>query len=275
MEIVRIGQTLLRSCPFQSPLLNFRAPSLPHKCSLTARLHSHLIFALPISQRPPNSHQSIRRASSSPSDPIGSSDAKSSNDPPGTQRFTPASVPSDPESSKAPTPIDQLLDRTISSSSRSRHRGSESTRLTSYKTVREGFDQFSAIAGGAQQGEIASSMFKPYDGSANTSVGVSNTVAENLTNHQFHPRRVRTIQSRPSLGRSVEIDSKVDIAKSFTMLKRLVRTQNIKNDQYKQRFYERPGVRRKRLQRERWRARFKKTFRNAVERIKAMRRMGW
>lgn len=270
-----MGQTLLRSCPFQSPLLNIGATSLPHKCSFTARFHSHLIFALPISQRPLTSHQTIRRASSSPSDPTGSSDAKSSNDPPGTRRFTPASVPSDPKSSKAPSPIDQLLDRTISSSPRGRRRGSETTRSTSYEALRDGYNQFSAIASSTRQGEIAGSMINPNDGSVNTAVGASNTVAQDLAHHQFHPRRVRTLQSRPSLGRIVEIDSKVDIGKSLSILKKLVRTQNIKNDQQRQRFYERPGVRRKRLRRERWRARFKENFHNAVEKIKAMRRMGW
>ncbi|MCJ1268340.1 hypothetical protein MMC22_008228 [Lobaria immixta] len=318
MEIRRIGQTLLGSCPFQSPVLSFLAPSIPHKSYFAARNHSHLVFTLPISQRSRTAHQTIRRASSSsledlaafidgtadkksprgrrvapapsassdpenpkakPSNPWSSgvssssdgfSAAKKSNIDPKTRRFIPAApAPSEPESPKAKLdPIDDLLSRTLQSTSSSsrRHRVSETAPQSSLGAMQDAY---------AKQGGIADGMMMPNVGSPSTTVSASNMVSENIIERQLVPRAVRTIHSHPSLGRTIEIDSRVDIGVALDKLKKFVQVNKIRRDLQVQRFHERPGVRRKRLQRERWRERFRENFHQAVEKIKAMRRMGW
>ena len=63
-------------------------------------------------------------------------------------------------------------------------------------------------------------------------------------------------------GRTVELDPKRgrDIVRGLSMLGSLVARNKIKRDFQMQRYHERPGLKRKRLKSERWRARFKKEF---------------
>lgn len=268
-----MGQTILGSSPFQSPLLKFLTPSTPYKSSIAARCHSRLVFALTlsISQRPLTSHQIVRRASSSSSsNPARSLNAQNSEDASRTARYTPvvpvATATIDPENPKSDySPFDGLLDDVLPSSPRPQ-RGSRPTSLTS---LREGYDNERL-----RQGSIASGMMM-RGSDRNASVRVSNEVSEDMTANIFRKRAVRTIKSRPSLGRTIEINGNVDIAKGLIMLKRLVTKNRIKRDLQTQKFYERPGLKRKRLRRERWRARFKETFHKTVEKVKAMKRMGW
>lgn len=49
----------------------------------------------------------------------------------------------------------------------------------------------------------------------------------------------------------------------------------VKYDFNKQRFHERPGLKRKRLASERWRARFKKGFSHVTARVSELTRKGW
>lgn len=256
---------MLGSCQFQSPLLNFLAPSIHHKPSFTPRSGSHLVFALPAPQRPLNSHQSFRRNfSCSTSNPAEFQDAKNSNNPPLSLRFTPVGSPQSPSQSL----ISDLLENTLSSGSRSRNRrrGSLSQR-SSLSVVQEAYGKQDYIAGGM--------VMPPEHGSPETTVSASYKMANVINDLQSQPRASRTIHSHPSLGRAFEIQTRTDLARGLFQLSKLVRQNKVKHDQKMQRFHERPGVRRKRLQRERWRARFKENFHNAVEKIKTMKRMGW
>ena len=115
----------------------------------------------------------------------------------------------------------------------------------------------------------------PDHESPETTVSASYKMANAINSLQFQPRASRSIHSHPSLGRAIEIQARTDLAKGFFQLNKLVRQNKVKHNQKMQRFHERPGVKRKRLQRERWRARFKENFHNAVEKIKTMKRMGW
>ncbi|MCJ1464491.1 hypothetical protein MMC07_003104 [Pseudocyphellaria aurata] len=270
MEIRRMGQTILGSSPFQSPL-KFLTP-FTRKYSVAGRSHPQLVFALflSISQRPLTSHQTIRLASSSSwSDPSPSVIARKSKESPRIARYTitPAeTATADPEKSKSkPSPYDSLLDDVLPSSPR-HQRGS---RPTSLSALREGYE-----SNKHQQGSIAGTMIMPAS-DRNAGVRVSNEVSRDMNTGMFRKRAVRTIKSRPSLSRTIEITGKVDIGRGLILLKRLVAKNNIKRDQQLQRFYERPGLRRKRLRRERWRARFKESFHKVVEKVKAMNRMGW
>ncbi|ORY05837.1 hypothetical protein BCR34DRAFT_571774 [Clohesyomyces aquaticus] len=81
----------------------------------------------------------------------------------------------------------------------------------------------------------------------------------------------------PSTGRTVELDVSKgrDLVRGLGMLGSLMARNKVKNDFMKQRFHERPGLKRKRLKSERWRANFKVGFRDVVGRVSELTRKGW
>ena len=90
-------------------------------------------------------------------------------------------------------------------------------------------------------------------------------------------RAERTIISRPSVGRTVEIDPErnVDFGRALRTLDIQCAVNRVRSDLQKQRFHERAGMKRKRLKSERWRKLFKESFKATVTRVKEMRRKGW
>lgn len=80
---------------------------------------------------------------------------------------------------------------------------------------------------------------------------------------------------RPSVGRTIHLDSRVDLARGLGLLNARVRVNKIAQDVSKQRFHERPGLKRKRLRSERWRARFKHGFKATCSRVQDLARQGW
>ena len=93
----------------------------------------------------------------------------------------------------------------------------------------------------------------------------------------LRPRAVRTIESSPRVGRTIEINTRkgVDVSAALRKLHSECMVNNVRHDRYSQRYHERPGLKRKRLRRQRWRARFKQGFRALVVKVQAMRRKGW
>lgn len=81
----------------------------------------------------------------------------------------------------------------------------------------------------------------------------------------------------PSLGKTIYVDAKrgIDVAKAFRAMEICVNRNGIKRDFNKQRFHERPGLKRKRLHSERWRRRFKLGFQATVKRVLVMKKQGW
>ncbi|KAJ4982551.1 ribosomal protein s21, partial [Stagonosporopsis vannaccii] len=81
----------------------------------------------------------------------------------------------------------------------------------------------------------------------------------------------------PTYGRSVELDNARgrDIVRGIGMLGSLMARNKIRADFNKQRFHERGGLKRKRLNSERWRARFKKGFQDVTGRVVELTRKGW
>lgn len=90
-------------------------------------------------------------------------------------------------------------------------------------------------------------------------------------------RMKRTIRSRPTVGRTVEVDNGrgADLGQALRRLDVLCNANRVRADQSRQRFHERPGAKRKRLHSERYRKLFKESFKAAVGRVKEMRRKGW
>lgn len=80
-----------------------------------------------------------------------------------------------------------------------------------------------------------------------------------------------------STGRTVMINQNggVDLGRGFTLLAQNVARNKIRAEFNKQRFHERPGLKRKRLRSERWRKRFMVGFKAAVGRVKILKRQGW
>lgn len=81
----------------------------------------------------------------------------------------------------------------------------------------------------------------------------------------------------PTYGRSVDLDNSRgrDLVRGIGMLASLVARNKIKNDFAKQKFHERGGLKRKRLNSERWRARFKVGFTRITSRVSELTRKGW
>ncbi|KAF2748650.1 hypothetical protein M011DRAFT_420830 [Sporormia fimetaria CBS 119925] len=94
---------------------------------------------------------------------------------------------------------------------------------------------------------------------------------------QVSEKDIKYPRLNPTTGRTVELDAKRgrDIVRGLGMLGALVARNKVKSDMFRQRFHERPGLRRKRLKSERWRARFKKEFTGAVQRVAELTRKGW
>ena len=93
----------------------------------------------------------------------------------------------------------------------------------------------------------------------------------------FKQRSVRTIESRPKVGRTIELNGRkgIDLATALRKLHQECARNNVRYDRSTQRFHERPGLKRKRLQRLWWRARFMEGFKALVGKVHAMRRKGW
>ena len=80
-----------------------------------------------------------------------------------------------------------------------------------------------------------------------------------------------------STGRSVDLDPSKgrDLVRGLGQLNSLLARNKVRADFNKQRFHERPGLKRKRLKSQRWRKRFKEGFREVVGRVSALTRKGW
>ena len=130
---------------------------------------------------------------------------------------------------------------------------------------------------GLTPGSIAGSMLMPgnKDGSR-----MGQRVNANLfANHPGQSRRrlKRTIRSSPTVGRTVEVEEKagVDLGRAFQKLARLISDNHVRDDQYLQKYHERPGLKRKRLKHIRWQRLFKAGFQATVQRAIQMRKQGW
>lgn len=80
-----------------------------------------------------------------------------------------------------------------------------------------------------------------------------------------------------SVGRTVQIDPTrgMDLARGLINLDMRLSSNAVRSQYHQQKFHERPGLKRKRLARERWRKQFKNGFRHIVQRVKYLTKMGW
>lgn len=94
---------------------------------------------------------------------------------------------------------------------------------------------------------------------------------------ESRPRAKRTVLSRATVGRTIEVDNSkgLDFGKALRNLDILCATNSVKRDFQRQKFHERPGLKRKRLKSQRWRKLFREGFRATVLRVQELRRKGW
>lgn len=80
-----------------------------------------------------------------------------------------------------------------------------------------------------------------------------------------------------TIGRTIKVDNNkfVDVGRAFRMLEMECARNSVKRDFMRQRFHERPGLKRKRLKSERWRKNFRKNFTGIVAMVQKMRKQGW
>ena len=153
--------------------------------------------------------------------------------------------------------------------------------LSALDIVEEGFSrrfsmprQQASPPGAIHSQMIIPGQTRPFDAHASTASSYRQSVS---TKKLFKPRAVRTIESSPRVGRTVEVNPKkgVDLNRALRKLGTNCALNNVRRDLINRRYHERPGMRRKRLKREQWRARFKHGFRALVEKVLAMRKKGW
>ncbi|KAL5596710.1 hypothetical protein BROUX41_006598 [Berkeleyomyces rouxiae] len=89
------------------------------------------------------------------------------------------------------------------------------------------------------------------------------------------PRFKQTVRLAPSTGRTVHLTPNTDAGSALRILNTRVRQNGLPKLVRLQRAHERPGLKRKRLKSERWRARFRESFLSTVSRVQELTKQGW
>lgn len=276
MEIRRFGDTLFRYRI--SPLLSFHLPSVS-SLPLHTTATCHKSYSAPgniSTSRGTTAERLARRyASSTAANNTTTSGSSHKEEPPQDS----------PSASDAFGPaIDKLLRDTLNdrpSPGGTRERTSDY--INPYRIGKTSSDSVTDVFNrtfGKQkptQGAFASAMEMP-NSSSTSSTKVSKDVSSTLINPQEPATRASlTVRSRPSVGRTVEINPErgVDLGRGLQKLEVTCYLNNVRIDAARQKFHERPGLKRKRLKSERWRKKFQIGFRHVVGKVKVMRRKGW
>lgn len=90
-------------------------------------------------------------------------------------------------------------------------------------------------------------------------------------------KEAEPVRLPPNVGRLVAVDEKrgIDVARAFHMMEAQCSRNRVRRSFALQRFYERPGLKRKRLKHERWIKRFKENFKGTVQMVQKMKKQGW
>ena len=289
MELRRLGDPILR--PRATPFLSFLAPSVSQSWWLIAASRSRRNH-LAINPRNSNSsfHTTACRSAESPPVPadiekpqknLSRSKASTTADLSFLKKPPKDSINAPPSSSfsrrfAADQNVAKLLDQTLDSLPKPAKRDpSKSNIQSSADKTRKALGSYLERERGARTpGQVAQSMDfpRPTDPQGNPSASLVNNI-------KLKPavRAKRTIRSRPTVGRTIEVyqEGGQHVAGALKKLEILCSVNKIRSDQFRQRFHERPGLKRKRLKSERWRRLFKASFKMTVARVQEMRRKGW
>ena len=289
MELRRLGDPILR--PRATPLLSFLAPSVSQSWCLIAASGSAR-NGLANKHRRSNSsfHTTAGRSAESPAIPTEIAKPEKNLPRPKASNAADLSFLKKPQKdlSKAPPKpsfsrrfapdqnVAKLLDQTLGSLPNPTKREPSTPNIqSSADKTRNALETFLERERGARTpGQVAQSMDfpGPADPQGNPSTRLLNSI-------KLKPavRAKRTIRSRPTVGRTIEVyqEGGQHVAGALKKLDILCQVNRIRSDQFRQRFHERPGLKRKRLKSERWRRLFKASFKMTVARVQEMRRKGW
>ncbi|CAN8102766.1 unnamed protein product [Discula destructiva] len=90
----------------------------------------------------------------------------------------------------------------------------------------------------------------------------------------------RKLRLRPVVGRTIDFGKirnpqNRDLARGLAMLNMSCKINRVNQDSKRQRFHERPGLKRKRQKSERWQKRFREGFQATCVRVSELARQGW
>lgn len=262
MEIQRLGEPLIRLR--SRPILTFLAPSIiPVRRPRTTTPNIAL-------QHLGSTHKAHSFSTSTPN-----RYAASSSETPDVDR-----PPASKASSATQRSIDSLLDGLLPQQpTEPRYPKNSSAYDIDEAFRRSGLNRSNLRnTGPPQRGDYARGMTFPDAPSSTSRNGTFSSVSGDMEEaREIRPRAKRTVLSRATVGRTIEVDASrgIDFGRALGNLGILCATNKVKQDFQRQRFHERPGMKRKRLKRERWRKLFKEGFRATVTRVQEMRRKGW
>ena len=277
MDLRRLGDSILKSRP--SPFLLFLTPSVstPRFSVAAGNPQDLALFNLIHSQKRSFSiHRPVSQASAAavalPSSPESDSNESTSRD---AKKHAVGNLL---EEAGIRSASSSNISSTVAAPKKTVNRT-----LSSYETIRSAFSNQTIHSKQPvnRPGGIHSNMQfpgQPLSGGEQDGASLqTRQTAQSVKFTNLRPRAVRTIESSPSVGRTVELNASkgVDLARALRQLRFECTKNNVLKDQFRQRFHERPGMKRKRLQRERWRVRFNQGFRAMVQKVLAMRRKGW
>ena len=289
MELRRLGDPILKTRA--TPLLSFLAPSVSQSWCLIAASRSTRICQAKAPRNPSSSfHTTMCRGAESPATPAEIAKPEKNLPRAKTSPAADFSFLKTPQKDSAKAPpkssfsrrfaadqnVAKLLDQTLDSLPNPAKREPSTPNIqSSADKTRKAWGSFLERERGARTpGQVAQSMDFPrpadLQGDPSTSL---------LNNIRLKPavRAKRTIRSRPTVGRTIEVyqEGGQHVAGALKKLDILCSVNRIRSDQSRQRFHERPGMKRKRLKSERWRRLFKASFKMTVARVQEMRRKGW
>lgn len=280
MELRLVNETLLRSR--MSPLFTFLTPSIPPlwRSTTTPR---QVLQLIPKSLNSTSSsfHTTARGRVESSST---AADLDFLEDKP---RPKPKQTLPSPASQRRPrndiigSQLDSLLDATFPTPDLAQRKSSAPPDETSATIIETAFQNSMRTRDpGKYYQEIARKMQFPSGEMTSTSTAgtASRDAYRTLEYTQKKAKRAtRTVRSRPTVGRTIEVipEKGVDFGRALRNLEISCAVNRVRQDLSRQRFHERPGLKRKRLKSERWRKMFKESFRATVMRVKEMRRKGW
>ena len=109
--------------------------------------------------------------------------------------------------------------------------------------------------------------------------GVLNSINHSVLTSGREVRKMKDelppLRMHPYLGRCEPVIRSQGLGRALDRLRFKVASNRIRGDFASQKFHERPGLKRKRLRRERWKKRFKEGFQATVAKVEGMRRQGW
>ena len=278
MEFRLISDPLLRSR--MSPLLSYLAPSIPPFWRLsTASRQARLLMPTSPGCRSSGIHITARQRAQSSSN---AADLDFVEDKPGPQPkpTLQSAVPQRrPTDNAIQNQLNSLLDSTLHTPNPAKRKPETAAEISD--VMMDTASRNSMLYRESKKHlEIAEKMQFPRQqtASAGNPTLPSVDAYQTLGVTQRKPKRAqRTVRSRPAVGRTIDVlpDKGVDVGRAMKNLDIACAVNKVRQDLLRQRFHERPGIKRKRLKSERYRKMFLQSFRAVVMRVKEMRRKGW